>query len=93
MRSRAGEAYSRQSIDVVQIHFMLNVGESIEAYVAQDYTIQGQSFGKWERMVRHGRNSEESCQLYSSNGECLKDLKHMTSGVMLLLRKLRLVVM
>lgn len=31
MRSRVDEAYSRQSIDIVQIHFMLNVGESIEA--------------------------------------------------------------
>ena len=51
---------------------------------AQDYKTQGQSFGKWERIVRHGGNSEESFQLYSSN---------MTSGVMLLLRKLRLVVM
>ena len=50
---------------------------------AQDYKTQGQSFGKWERIVRHGGNSEESFQLYSSN---------MTSGVMLLLRKLRLVV-
>lgn len=31
MRSRVDEAYSRQSIDIVQILFMLNVGESIEA--------------------------------------------------------------
>lgn len=69
------------------------LGKASRPMFAQDYKIQGQSFGKWERIVRHGRNSEESCQLYSSNGECLKDLKHMTSEVMLLLRKLRLVVM